>query len=147
MRTAMCSMLIIAGSAAAADPLDFSAFDKRLTSLEKRVDALERARSATATTQRVQVCDGQTCRWVDVPSAGASCGCPACPAGTCSAPGACGQAGCGFPAQTVASPVYGWPASAAYSAPQMFGSGGGSCANGQCSAPSSGRVGLFGRRR
>lgn len=144
MRAAMCSMMILAGSANAADPLDFSAFDQRLTSLEKRVADLEAAaKPKTTPTQRMQVCDGQTCRWVEVPVSGASCGCAACPAGTCSAPGACGQAGCG----SVSTPVYGWPAGATYTAPQMqsFGAAG-SCAGGSCGTATTSR-GLFGRRR
>jgi hypothetical protein len=145
MRYAMCSLFLFAASAKAADPLSFDAFDKRVEVLEKKVAALEAKLGVSAApTQRVQVCDGQTCRWVEVPTAGPSCGCAACPAGTCSVAGACGQAGCGG---SVSTPVYGWPQGATYSAPQIttFGAAG-SCAGGQCGTPSVSR-GLFGRRR
>lgn len=132
MRYAMCSLFLFAASAPAADPLDFSAFDKRIEVLEKKVAELEAQIKAKATA-KTMVCDGETCRLVD------------CPAGTCSVSGACGPAGCGTSVQT---PAYAWPQGATYTAPQMttFGASG-SCAGGQCAPQSTGFRGLFGRRR
>jgi hypothetical protein len=125
---AVLALLLGAGPAAAQVPPQAPPIVDRVAALEKKVADLE-ARLAKA---------GQ------VSAAACPCGdsCPCATRTTTAAPAALT-----YPAYTPAygygQPVYGYSASPAYGS--SFGSGGGSCAGGSCSMPSSG--GGFFRRR
>lgn len=95
------TVMLLAGLAnqAKAEEPKQSMFDARLLDLEKRVAVLEAKLAAVSQkdTKKIQVCDGNTCRWIEAaPPMSQSCqGCQSCPQGQCGVAGACGQSGCG----------------------------------------------------
>jgi hypothetical protein len=126
LRIAMLSALLLSGftSLARADdakPLYYlrpdGTVEARVAAVESEVAALRqevatlkaqlKAVTPATRTQRVQVCDGSTCRMVEVPLSGPSCNGPACANGACT--GACGTCATGSCGVSYSRPVRaGW---------------------------------------